>query len=73
MTPDAVRTVSTRVDVVQYLFVRGHCEGMTHFLLGLCPLLCSSRGAQKYCKWCRSVDVIDPPAARMAACLLYYL
>lgn len=73
MTPDAVRTVSTLVDVVQYLFVRGHCEGMTHFLLGLCPLLCSSRGAQKYCKWCRSVDVIDPPAARMAACLLYYL
>lgn len=73
MTPDAVRTVGARVDVVQHLFVRGHCEGMTHFLLGLCPLFCSSRGAQKYCTRCRSGDVIDPPAVRMAACLLYYL
>lgn len=72
MTPDAVRTVGTHVEVVQYLFVRGHCEGMTHFLLGLCPLFCSSRGAQKYCKWHRSVDVIDPPAVRMAACFIIF-
>lgn len=59
--PDAVCTVGTHVDAVLYLFVRGHCERMTHFLPGLCPLLCSSRGVQEYCKRHMSVDIIDPP------------
>lgn len=43
--PDAVCTLGTHVDVVLYLFVRGHCERMTHFLPGPLPFVVQQQGS----------------------------